>query len=66
VPAVLDRLRDEGVDPDRVPVVVGGVIPDEDAAKLKELGASRVYTPRDYDLTAMMGDIAGLVGERGD
>jgi (2R)-ethylmalonyl-CoA mutase len=66
VPEVLDRLRDEGVDPDRVPVVVGGVIPDEDAAKLKELGASRVYTPRDYDLTAMMGDIAGLVGERGD
>jgi ethylmalonyl-CoA mutase len=65
VPAVLDRLRDEGVDPDRVPVVVGGVIPDEDAAKLRELGASRVYTPRDYDLTAMMGDIAGLVGKRG-
>jgi ethylmalonyl-CoA mutase len=62
VPAVLDRLREEGVDPDRVPVVVGGVIPDEDATKLKELGASRVYTPRDHDLTAMMGDIAGLVG----
>ena len=63
VPAVLDRLRDEGVDPDRVPVVVGGVIPDEDAAKLRELGAARVYTPRDYDLTAMMGEIAGLIGE---
>jgi ethylmalonyl-CoA mutase len=62
VPAVLDRLRDEGVDPERVPVVVGGVIPDEDAAKLRELGAARVYTPRDYDLTAMMGDIAALVG----
>jgi (2R)-ethylmalonyl-CoA mutase len=65
VPTVLDRLRDEGVDPDRVPVVVGGVIPDEDAAKLLELGAARVYTPRDYDLTAMMGDIADLVSERG-
>ncbi|MDQ3982514.1 MAG: methylmalonyl-CoA mutase family protein, partial [Actinomycetota bacterium] len=38
VPDVIDRLRDEGVDPQRVPVVVGGVIPDDDAAKLTELG----------------------------
>jgi (2R)-ethylmalonyl-CoA mutase len=63
VPAVLDRLREEGVDPERVPVVVGGVIPDEDAAKLRELGAARVFTPRDHDLTAMMGQIADLIGD---
>ncbi|MGH2740414.1 MAG: protein meaA [Actinomycetota bacterium] len=62
VPEVLSRLRDHGVDPDRVPVVVGGVISDEDAEKLLELGAARVYTPRDYDLTAMMGEIADLIG----
>jgi (2R)-ethylmalonyl-CoA mutase len=62
IPAVLDRLREEGVDPERVPVVVGGVIPDEDAAKLRELGAARVFTPRDHDLTAMMGQIADLIG----
>jgi (2R)-ethylmalonyl-CoA mutase len=61
VPQVLDRLREHGVDPDRVPVIVGGVIPDEDAAKLRELGVARVYTPRDYDLTAMMGEIADLI-----
>jgi ethylmalonyl-CoA mutase len=64
VPAVLDRLREEGVDPERVPVVVGGVIPDGEAAKLRELGVARVYTPRDHDLTAMMGEIADLVGDR--
>jgi ethylmalonyl-CoA mutase len=62
VPAVLDRLRDEGVDPARVPVVVGGVIPGDDAAKLQELGAAKVYTPRDHDLTSMVGEIADLIG----
>ena len=61
VPAVLDRLRDEGVDPARVPVVVGGVIPEGDAAKLQELGAAKVYTPRDHDLTAMVREIADLI-----
>jgi (2R)-ethylmalonyl-CoA mutase len=62
VPAVLDRLREHGVDPDRVPVVVGGVIPDQDARKLVDQGVARVYTPRDHDLTSMMADIAGLLG----
>jgi (2R)-ethylmalonyl-CoA mutase len=62
VPEVLDRLRAEGVDPARVPVVVGGVIPDRDAATLRELGVARVYTPKDYDLTAMVGEIAALIG----
>jgi (2R)-ethylmalonyl-CoA mutase len=61
VPEVLDRLRAEGVDPELVPVVVGGVIPDEDAEKLRGLGAARIYTPKDHDLTAMMGEIADLI-----
>jgi (2R)-ethylmalonyl-CoA mutase len=61
VPAVLDRLRDHGVDPERVPVVVGGVIPDGDARKLMDQGVAKVYTPRDHDLTSMMADIAGLL-----
>ena len=61
VPEVIDRLRDEGVDPADVPVVVGGVIPDEDERKLLELGVARVYTPRDFDLTKMMGEIADLI-----
>jgi ethylmalonyl-CoA mutase len=62
VPDVIDRLRGEGVDIDAVPVVVGGVIPDEDVAKLQELGVARVYTPRDYDLTEMIGEMADLIG----
>ena len=65
VPEVMDRLRAEGVDPDVVPVVVGGVIPDEDAAKLVELGVAQVYTPRDFDLTVMIGEIASLIAKPG-
>ncbi|MEA2460623.1 MAG: ethylmalonyl-CoA mutase [Actinomycetota bacterium] len=61
VPDVLDRLREEGVDTDEVPVVVGGVIPDEDAQKLTELGVARVYTPKDFDLTKMVGEMAELL-----
>jgi (2R)-ethylmalonyl-CoA mutase len=61
VPAVLDSLRAEGVDPARVPVVVGGVIPEEDERKLLELGVARIYTPRDFDLSRMIGEIADLI-----
>ncbi|HEX2057919.1 MAG TPA: methylmalonyl-CoA mutase family protein, partial [Actinomycetota bacterium] len=64
VPDVIDRLRAEGVDPQAVPVVVGGVIPDDDAAKLAELGVARVYTPRDYDMTSMIAEIAELIPAR--
>ncbi|HEV2756368.1 MAG TPA: methylmalonyl-CoA mutase family protein [Actinomycetota bacterium] len=64
VPDVIDRLKAEGVDPQAVPVVVGGIIPDDDAAKLSELGVARVYTPRDYDMTAMIAEIASLVPAR--
>jgi (2R)-ethylmalonyl-CoA mutase len=64
VPEVMERLRDAGVDLDRVPVVVGGVIPDDDAAKFRELGVAAVFTPRDHDLTAAIGAIADLVAER--
>ena len=62
VPEVVDKLRSEGVDPAQVPVVVGGVIPPEDARKLQEIGIARVYTPKDYDLTSMIGEIADLIG----
>ena len=64
VPEVLESLREHGVNPERVPVVVGGVIPDDDAAKLRELGVAEVFTPRDHDLTASIGAIADLVAER--
>ncbi|MEX1046781.1 MAG: methylmalonyl-CoA mutase family protein [Actinomycetota bacterium] len=64
VPDVLDRLRELGVDPDRVPVVVGGVIPDEDAEKLRAIGVARIFTPKEHDLTGMIGEIADLVAGR--
>jgi (2R)-ethylmalonyl-CoA mutase len=44
-----------------VPVVVGGIIPPEDAAALRRLGVARIYTPKDYDLTAIIRDIVELI-----
>jgi ethylmalonyl-CoA mutase len=64
VPEVLESLRQEGVDPGSVPVIVGGVIPEEDEKKLLELGVARVYTPRDFDLSRMVGEIADLIAAR--
>ena len=64
VPEVLELLKAEGVDPARVPVVVGGVIPEEDEKKLIELGVARVYTPKDFDLSAMIGEMADLISPR--
>jgi ethylmalonyl-CoA mutase len=62
VPLVSEVLRGmaaQGIG--HVPVVVGGIIPPEDEAQLKRLGVARVYTPKDYDLTAIIGDIVELV-----
>jgi (2R)-ethylmalonyl-CoA mutase len=59
IPAVIDALRDAGV---TVPVVVGGIIPDQDVAPLKRAGVACVYTPKDFDLTQIMRDIVELVG----
>jgi (2R)-ethylmalonyl-CoA mutase len=52
VPMVLDGLRDAGLAD--VPVVVGGIIPDVDAETLRSLGVAAVFTPKDYDATAIM------------
>jgi len=58
---VLDMLRDLGLGD--LPVVVGGIIPEEDADKLRKAGVRRVYTPKDFDLTRIMSDIVGVVEE---
>jgi (2R)-ethylmalonyl-CoA mutase len=58
---VLDRLRKAGLE--GLPVVVGGIIPDEDAEALRRAGVRRVYTPKDYDLTRIMGEIVEVVAE---
>ena len=44
-----------------VPVVVGGIIPPEDAETLKSVGVTRVYTPKDFDITQIIGDIVDIV-----
>jgi (2R)-ethylmalonyl-CoA mutase len=61
VPEVVRLLREEGVD---APVVVGGIIPDADRARLAEDGVARVYTPKDYRLATIMRDIAELAAAR--
>jgi (2R)-ethylmalonyl-CoA mutase len=61
---VMSRMREAGLD--KVPVVVGGIIPDEDARVLKQLGVARVYTPKDFRITGMMGEIVSLVERRLD
>ncbi|HUA07232.1 MAG TPA: protein meaA [Solirubrobacteraceae bacterium] len=62
IPAVMDALREAGAED--VPVVVGGIIPEADAASLREAGIAAVYTPKDWNLNAMMRDIISLVAER--
>jgi len=59
----LELMREAGLDD--VPVVVGGIIPPEDAETLRAAGVARVYTPKDYDLTRIIGDIVELVAGQG-
>jgi ethylmalonyl-CoA mutase len=61
IPAVIDALRDAGVS---APVVVGGIIPEQDVQPLKQAGVAAVYTPKDFDITRIVRDIVELVGER--
>ncbi|UWQ59223.1 protein meaA [Leisingera caerulea] len=58
VEEMMQRMRDAGLD--HVPVIVGGIIPDEDAQKLKSMGVARVYTPKDFELNSIMSDIVDL------
>jgi (2R)-ethylmalonyl-CoA mutase len=57
VPLVIDQLRAVGVD---APVVVGGIIPDTDRPRLEAAGVSAIYTPKDFQISAIMRDIAQL------
>jgi ethylmalonyl-CoA mutase len=61
IPAVLDALHEAGVS---APVVVGGIIPEQDVASLKQAGVAAVYTPKDFDITRIVRDIVEIVGER--
>jgi ethylmalonyl-CoA mutase len=59
---VMNGLKAHGLG--HVPVVVGGIIPEEDGHVLRQLGVARIYTPKDYRLTVIMGDVVRLVDER--
>lgn len=59
---MMERMRQEGLD--NVPVVVGGIVPPDDAKVLRELGVAAVYTPKDFELNAIMADIVELVKQR--
>jgi ethylmalonyl-CoA mutase len=60
IPEVLRQLSEAGAD---VPVVVGGIIPPRDEAALREAGVARVYTPKDFEVSRIMGDIVDVVAE---
>ncbi len=55
----LAELRKVGLD--HVPVVVGGIIPPEDAQALRQMGIARIYTPKDFKITGIMSDVVGIV-----
>jgi (2R)-ethylmalonyl-CoA mutase len=61
VPEILRLLRNEGVES---PVVVGGIIPEGDAQRLRAQGVAAVYTPKDFQLGRIMTEIAALAAER--
>jgi ethylmalonyl-CoA mutase len=55
---VVDRMKQAGLN---VPVVVGGIIPPEDAAELEKAGVAAVYTPKDFELNRIMSDVVRIV-----
>ncbi|WP_339853915.1 protein meaA [Roseovarius nubinhibens] len=58
VEELMRRMREAGLGD--VPVVVGGIIPEEDARRLREMGVARVYTPKDFELNTIMRDVVTL------
>jgi (2R)-ethylmalonyl-CoA mutase len=59
---LMTRMRDAGLGD--VPVIVGGIIPDDDARRLRQIGVARVYTPKDFELNTIMMDIVALAESR--
>jgi (2R)-ethylmalonyl-CoA mutase len=56
---VIARLKENGGT--QVPVVVGGIIPPQDARALKDAGVAEVYTPKDFELNRIMADLVRIV-----
>ncbi|WP_298860439.1 protein meaA [uncultured Sulfitobacter sp.] len=55
---LMQQMRDAGLG--HIPVIVGGIIPDDDAKRLLAMGVARVYTPKDFELNTIMADIVTL------
>ena len=60
IPAVLRELEAAGA---AVPVVVGGIIPPADEAALRAAGVARVYRPKDFEVSRIMGDIVDVLAD---
>ena len=58
VPEILEGLKAEGLD--EVPVVVGGIIPEDDAESLRQAGVARVYTPKDFEMVRILSDMVDV------
>ena len=61
IPEIVDGLRSEGLDD--VPVIAGGIIPEPDAVTLRAAGVARVFTPKDFEITDMLGQIVDAIEE---
>ena len=58
VEELMQRMREAGLG--EVPVIVGGIIPEVDAARLRQMGVAAVYTPKDFEINRIMMDIVAL------
>jgi len=61
IPKILNRLKEK--DLGEIPIVVGGIVPEDDARYLRKAGIKRVYTPKDFSLNRIMRDIIEIVKE---
>jgi len=59
---VINKLKEAGLGD--IPVIVGGIIPDDDINVLKQLGVRKIYTPKDFKLNTMMAEIIGLIDDK--
>ena len=58
VKELMERMHTKGLS--HIPVIVGGIIPNDDANRLRDMGVARVYTPKDFELNTIMTDIVML------
>ncbi len=61
---MIEKLKERGGG--NIPIILGGIIPDEDRVKLKERGLAAIYTPKDYEINTIMKDIIAIVHQRID